>query len=251
MTASVNDHRASYKNPPAIEAVISVHFVAPLNIGEIDAFARKRQGKYPRVDDNVEISTSFETPTRRAVASTRNVGKKLTSGDGSYMINFISGQMAVIKLAPYAGWEALFTEGRENWDFLVKIIDKKALSMVSTRFINRIDVPVSPNDKLNLNAYFNLGLSLPSKIVGMDLNGFNINFGATDEKNQYRTVINFTSAPQAIIDHLSFTVDIDVITIDQLPLKDDLIWDRVNSLRQIKNDLFKSLITDQTRMLFG
>jgi uncharacterized protein (TIGR04255 family) len=251
MTASTNIQRPPYKNPPIIEAVISVHFDVPVEERSIDAFARKRKAAYPRVEDNVEMSASLDLSTHRAVATTRKVGRKLTSGDGSHVINFLLNQMAVIQLAPYADWDTLYREARKNWDVLVKIHEKRAVSRVSARYINRIDIPARLTDRIDLSMYFNVGLSFPKQIMEMDLEGFNINFGATDQNNHYRTVVNFTSSPQIIIDHLSFTIDIDVITIDQLPPNDDRIWDRINSLRAVKNDLFESFITNETRELFG
>jgi hypothetical protein len=99
MATLTNDQLGSYKSPPAIEAVISVHFEAPLEEKSIDAFVRRRKTEYPRSEDNVEISSSLDLSTRKAAASSRKVGRKLTSSDGGHVINFFYNQMATIQIS--------------------------------------------------------------------------------------------------------------------------------------------------------
>ena len=62
--------------------------------------------------------------------------------------------------------------------------------------------------------------------------------------------VNYSSAPSPLVAHSSFLLDIDVFREDGIPSNDDELWELVGLLRDHKNAVFESLITDRTRALF-
>jgi uncharacterized protein (TIGR04255 family) len=250
MNNPVSDPHPPYKKPPIVEAVIAVHFSAPLELKWIDAFALKRKARFSRSEDMVQISALFHPQTARTASNVEKIGRKLTHSDGTRVIVITTTQMGLVQLAPYTDWDTLCGEAREHWNVLAKIIKHRALSHVSTRYINRIDIPVEQNGSVDLNRYFNAGLSLPSYAQNLILESFHINCSLAHASEQYRYVLQLSSTPSPLIDHMSFTIDIDISSTGEVPVNEDKLWNFICSLRKYKNDLFESCITPETRKLF-
>jgi uncharacterized protein (TIGR04255 family) len=242
--------QVSYKKPPIIEAVIAMHFSAPLEMKWIDAFARKCKARFSRSEDMLEMSASFDARTNQTASNMTKKGHKLTSVDNTNVIIIMPTQLLVSHLAPYTSWEMLYDEANKNWKVLSKIAKHKALSHVSTRYINRIDIPVNKNGRVDLHEYFNTGLSLPPYVQEMALQTFHVNCSLLDASEEYKYVLQLASTPSPLINHVSFIIDIDVMTTGSVPVREDKMWNLIGSLRKHKNDLFESCITPETRKLF-
>jgi uncharacterized protein (TIGR04255 family) len=84
----------------------------------------------------------------------------------------------------------------------------------------------------------------------MALQGFHINCSLQNQTDEYISIINLAATPSPLIDHLSFTIDIDVMTTGSVPPNREKMWDLIGTLRKRKNDLFEACITPDTRELF-
>lgn len=250
MTAPASIPQLSYKKPPIIEAVIAMHFSVPLEMKWIDAFAHKRKARFSRSEDMLEMSALFNAQTHQTASNMKKIGRKLISVDDTCVIVIMPTQFAISHLAPYTDWDVLCGEAREHWNVLAKIAKRKALSHVSTRYINRIDIPVDINGRVDLHKYFNAGLSLPPYVQEMALQTFHVNCSLLHASEQYKYILQLASTPSPLIDNVSFTIDIDVATTGSVPVNEDKIWSLIGSLRKHKNDLFESCITPETRKLF-
>jgi uncharacterized protein (TIGR04255 family) len=239
-----------YKKPPILEAVIALHFSTTLDFKEITTFANRRRAEFPFSEDMVEMSAAFNPLANQSISTMKKLGRKLTSADGSDVVILLPTQFAVIQRAPYTDWDTLCVAARANWDVLYKIIRRKRLTHVSTRYINRIDIPLDINARVDLHKYFNIGLSLPSFAQSMELQAFHVISALLHPSGKYRYAVNFAATPPQLIDHMSFTLDIDLSTIDPPPEHQDKMWEFVGSLRRYKNDLFEACVTDETRELF-
>ncbi len=250
MTNPAGIFQTSYKKPPIIEAVIATHFSAPLEQKWIETFVRKRKTRFPSSEEIIEMSTSYNAQTHKTASNTKKIGHKFTNVDHSSIIVIKPDQLAISHLAPYTDWDKLYSEARDHWNVLAKIIKLKTLSCVSTRYINRIDIPVDINGGVDMHRYFNAGLSLPPIAQTMALDEFQFNCSLLHASRQYRYILQISSTPSPLIDHVSFILDIDVATIGALIINEDTAWDLIGSLREHKNDLFESCITPETRELF-
>ena len=251
MDTFANDLQAPYKKPPIIEAVIALHFSRPVELKSIETFATRRKTRFPRNEELVQMSASFNPQTRQSASDVTGVGRKLISADGSRTIIVMPGQFAVSQSAPYTDWDILWAEAREEWNIFSKILRYRDLSHVSTRYINRIDIPVGRGNSVDLHRYFTIGLSLPPHVQSMQLQTFYVHSSLLDSSGKYVCQLQLASVPSSpLIDHISFTIDIDVATTEAVPANEENLWSLVGSLRKIKNDLFESCITPATRMLF-
>lgn len=239
-----------YQKPPIVEAVIAVHFSVPLDQREIDAFARKSKQSFPFSEELVSLETAFNLQTKQHASKAEKIGYKLSSADRTRLVIISPLQFGVIQQAPYAGWDTFYREARAHWDVLKKIITYKPIARVSTRYINRIDIAVGINGQIDLSKYFSAGLSLPNYAEKMALQNFYVNCSLLHPNTQFINVLQFATAPSPLIDHLSFTIDVDVATMGAAPTHEVKLWELIDSLRTYKNDLFEACITDETRKLF-
>jgi uncharacterized protein (TIGR04255 family) len=245
-----NSPSISYNKPPIIEAVIAIHFAAPLAAKEIGAFSRKLKNAFPFSDDIVSIEHTFNVRTKEHVPNIRKLGYKLSSADRTRLLMIQSLQFGVIQQAPYSGWDKFSQEARTYWNVLTKIVGHKPISRISTRYINRVDIPVGAAGVVDLHKFFTLGLSLPQYAQDMSLQAFVINCSLINTIEKYTTVLQFSAVPSPLIDHLSFTIDIDVATIGVVEPRDNKLWELIGTLRKPKNELFEACITPETRKLF-
>ena len=246
---NTNDDAAStpYKKPPITEAVIALHLSDPIEMKWMDAFARKQKSDFPRMEELIQVTALFNP--HGTAETQQSVGKKLISRDNTKVVILMAKQIAISHLAPYTDWHNLYKTAHENWEVLRKIMKRGQVSQVSTRFINRIDIPIEPNGYVDLHKYFNIGLSLPSYAQSLNLQQFNMSC-ALLHPDGLRFQLQVISAPPVLIDFMSFVIDIDLSTTEAVPSGEDKLWELIGSLRQHKNDLFKSCITPETRKLF-
>ena len=152
------DQFKQYNKPPIVEAVIALHFSTPLTMKEIETFARKSKKSFPVIEDVGQIMFNVQAKQKPTAQKT---GHKLSNADRTRYIMIQPLQFGVIQHAPYAGWDAFYKEAHGHWQALKKIIKHKAVSRVSTRYINRIDIPAAVGTLIDLSKYFTIGLSLP------------------------------------------------------------------------------------------
>jgi uncharacterized protein (TIGR04255 family) len=218
-----------------------------IDLKYMEAFARKKKGQFPHVEDVIQITTSFDTVSSK---STRDpIGKKLTNKDSNKIIMILPKQFSMSQLAPYTDWDELYDTTRENWTSFKKIIKDKQISQVSTRYINRIDIPARANDGVDLHKYFNVGLSLPPYAQKLALQQFHVNC-TLSHLDGLKYQLQLLSVPPQLIDTMSFVVDIDLSTTEGVSPHEEKLWELIGSLRKYKNDLFESCITPETRRLF-
>lgn len=240
----------AYDKPPITEAVISLHLGNSVKQTDLERFAAKQKASFPRSETLMEHNFKVEE-NKRPQASIAKRGIRLTSKEQDRIIMVDSTQFAVIHLAPYKDWSLLFEDTKTQWKRFVGVTGEHNPKRISTRFINRIDIPIEDGGSLNLADYFAIGPSLPVDIKALVMDEFHLAFGLLDRSKSFKHMLQIAKIPNSpLIDHVSIAIDIDVFSLAVLPLKDDELWQIVYSLRDLKNDLFEACITDKTRELF-
>ncbi len=239
-----------YPKAPITEAIIALHFSSAPSIKSLEKFADKQRKSFPKLETLHTITTKIDVKTAKQDASIVVSGFKLTNADTGLVLQVSHSQFGVSKLAPYGKWDELFDNAHHAWTVFKTVVGHVGLSRLSTRFINRIDIPNKNSERILVNDYFSLGIVLPKVVSDMGLLQFGISCRLDDPKNRLLNIINVSSVEPPLLDHSSFSVDIDVVTTDDIPTKEELIWDRINGLRTSKNSVFEAIITDATRALF-
>ncbi|HXT08511.1 MAG TPA: TIGR04255 family protein [Roseiarcus sp.] len=251
MSQVIDDPKPPYARPPITEAVIAVHFASPLPMKWLETFAAKNKKIYPSIEELNSVSANFDIQTNKfASGAKRPIGRRMFSDDRSRAIMFFETQMSLCHLAPYARWGDLYADAQKAWASLRKIAKQIPVSFVSTRYINRIDIPSGSHLPLRLDEYFRLGVSLPADLEMFSLETFHVQFSASRPDKNCRCTVHFAASPDVLIDQRSFWLDIDCVSTGVSPISDAEMWERITALRQQKNEVFEACITPVTRRLF-
>lgn len=241
-----------YPKAPATEAVISIHFTA-IRHRVFESFFQKRRTKYPHKHDVQEVSVQIK-PDAEPTSDVKKTGIRLINQNSDRTVTLIEEQIATSHAPPYTKWENLYADAIENFEILDEIVDRVNVTKLSTRFINRIDIPLSDiGSNLNMQKYFNVGLYLPETVVRQGtVQNFQMSFGfkGNQESCPYEASIQLGLCPPALIDHMSVLLDIDTITTQPIPKRKDDMWVLLEGLRNQKNHFFEECITDDTRKFF-
>ena len=105
-----------------------------------------------------------------------------------------------------------------------------------------------PGANIDLKDWLNVGLSIP-KNFGSVLNEFGARV-VVPMDNGLTMVLAYQSVPSPLIDHSSVSLDIDVAIDRGIPIANEDVWRLISKMREAKNFVFESCITQRLRDLF-
>lgn len=237
-----------YRKPPITEGVVAIHFAEPLDPRGLRKFIDLQKRDFPKIDQMQNVQVDLSTKEVKE----EEAGWKLTSYDGLRIIHVLPTQFAVSRMAPYLGWNTLISEFQQQLGQFREFIGRPAVNTISTRFINRIDVPTpDSSSSINVGDYLLIGVALPPDLANRSLASLAVQTSFADDDGRVRYVINMGVTPPALIDHMSIVLDIDVAITKDVPLHDDGTFAVLDEIHSLKNICFESCITDRARELFA
>jgi uncharacterized protein (TIGR04255 family) len=139
-------------------------------------------------------------------------------------------------------------EIEKTWHFYVKLASPVQVRLIRLRYINRIEIPMG-NDRLELNDYFKVGPRLPIEEKLM-LVGFLNQYAAVEVDTKHQVNIVLTMQPIAA-DKLPVILDNSVAAAESCDPRDwASISSKIQSLRELKNRIFKESVTKKCLDLF-
>lgn len=233
-----------YEAPPITEAVIEIRFADRLSFRELQALSRKLARDYPK--ETVEAVRS---------ANINFAAKEVSFVDEAQQIRRSTNEQVDIamlkpdafsfsRLAPYTGWEEFQRRVLRDLTALLSGF-RRTIERIGVRYINRIDVPVE-GDRTYHVQYFNVFIAVPPEFQG--LSTYNLSF-ETDFA-EHKLVVHAGRVEAPVPNTCAFVLDIDVLALKDVPQAIGGIEDRLARMRAVKNTVFESLITPQTRELF-
>jgi uncharacterized protein (TIGR04255 family) len=234
-----------YSRAPITEAVIEVRTKAAIDVGQLDRLVARYSRRYPSPPQKL-FDVSVEVGETSSKANHKLNGYRLYSADSSRVVILGMNSIGSAKIAPYEGWEKLLKEARENWEIWLKIVGWQTVARVGVRYINRIDIPTT--SQIELEDYLTFQPALP-KALDKGIRHFAMNVVIPLGKDDLSLVLNAGSVPSPVIGCQSLILDLDVSRESNLPNDDASLWGFIESMRDRKNDVFESCITDKTRAL--
>ena len=174
--------------------------------------------------------------------------RRLSSDDQIDVCLLRPDALAVARLAPYPGWDEFIERVRRDWAISNDILGRLRLSRIGLRFINRIDVPIS-SGTIRVEDYLTV-LAKPPDADENPLAEFRL------QTRQFFADMNLelrlTSGPwtSPLSEHISMLLDLDVVRRNEIPSKDEGLWQLLQLMRELKNHTFEACITKKSRELF-
>ena len=169
------------------------------------------------------------------------VGYRFASSDNEKIVEFRKNGFTFNRLKNYDGWKKNFKETLKFWKHYCKEINVKVVTRVSTRFINRFQIPEM---SITPDKYFNIFIKIFNENIAWNQTTCRLLlFHGTNVRSKIIFHNNFNSVTQKI----DTIFDIDVFS-DNLNLSKDEHFEKIfNNLRKIKNNIFEQSITDKIR----
>jgi uncharacterized protein (TIGR04255 family) len=190
----------------------------------------------------------FDNGMLQPVSAQTDQGLMFKSPDERTLAQFRLNGFTLNRLAPYTQWESIFPEALRLWALYASIARPIAAVRLAARYINRLQFPLPVSD---LTTYLTAPPRVPEGVPQF-LRGFLTRLIIHDPNHDHSAIVTQALEPSpADLEHLVVLLDIDAYREVELQPDDDRIQMVLNALRQFKNDIFFSSITDSAAELFG
>lgn len=242
------------KAPPIIEAVLDIDCDMPpgldLAVSERplrDAF----RDRYPKFHTRFMQAVQVEAAADRAPNVTTKQGLQaflFLQEDGKQIVQVRAQGFSLNRLAPYSSLDDYLPEMERTWRLFLGIAAPVQIRVVRLRYINRFLVPLTAG-RVDLDEYLKLGPRLPDE-DRLTLVGF-LNQNTAVEMDTGNEVNIILTAQPLEDDKLPVILDIEAFrTGNGEPSDWTAIESKIQSLRQLKNTVFKNSLTDKCLNLF-
>lgn len=242
------------RNPPIVEAVLDIDCDMPpgFDLTAVEPPARDAfRESYPKARKQLLQGYTIEQPL--------NADPQLSAARGLHALQFLQDDEKQIvqvrrpgfsfnRLAPYGSLDDYLPEVRRTWEVFQRLTSPIQIRRVRLRYINRVLLPLT-DGRVELDDYLTGGPRLPDE-DRLEFTGFLSQYAAeeADSGNQVKVVLN---TQQLEPDQLPLIFDIQAQHEERAePGNWDWILVRIQSLRDLKNLVFKRTLTDRCLQLF-
>lgn len=244
-------------HPPIVEAVFDIECDLPptqdLNNLERPALEVFRDN-YPTMQkqfvQQYEVRAAAGTPPDFSAQTGRPTISALQflREDKKQLVQVRTQGFSFNRLAPYAGFEAYSDEIERRWEQYRTIATPVQVTAIKLRYINRLLIPTAEGH-VQLEEYLKVAPKVPGE-QELTLTGFVQQYSAVDRRTGHG--VNVVLTPQRL-DHGKLPIILDVaVSADQKGEPNDWNWiiATIQSLRELKNDIFRRSLTEKCLMLF-
>ncbi len=234
---------------PIVEALIDIHVEPQLShLDELGPFEALARGEFPERKRVIQLqgNVDFSSDEPKVTSSPAEVkGYAFWTSDNRRVMQARLNGFSLSHLAPYDRWSALRDDAKAWWKQFCSTTKSAEVKRYAVRYVNRVDLPLPMKDFGDyLRTLPRVAEGLPQSLSGIFM----------------RLVIPFQDAnvvvTQAIDeagvtpDKIPIILDIDVFQTGSVPVDGDELWQKLETLRQIKNDVFFSSLTPTAWRLF-
>ena len=242
-----------YTKPPIVEAVLHVRYREPMTAGQVRRISALLKSRYPNSREEADFQMVAEAGGKKVLipkAVQVDTGNRLVSGNDQLVVVTRPSSVLFAHQAPYPGWEAFIGQAHFVFDTLRDKIGVRTVSSVGLRYVNRIDIP-SPEGRINPTDYLSIGVAVPSTGLVESSRLFQVLSEVDLNHDKLVARIGAATAVPALIGYVALLLDIDIIAQADVPAKAVDFWALVARMRDDKNTIFESCVTDKARALFG
>jgi uncharacterized protein (TIGR04255 family) len=243
-----------FPKAPIVEALIDIQvtFPSPIDLAQLEGFHRAIQNEYPLKQRRVkwESEIRVEEPEPQQTVQRGPEGFMFRSKDGQRLVQVRQDGYTFNWLKPYSTWAEFRDQARMHWDRYKSTYHPKTINRLGLRYINRIEIPLPFSD------FREFVKTAPEVASGLPqgLSAFFMRCEAPDNARRILAVI--TETMQAPIDdesgkRLPLIFDIDVVdpTVYDDPATSK-VWQKLEEMREYKNEVFFQSITDRAKEMF-
>jgi uncharacterized protein (TIGR04255 family) len=240
-----------YNKPPIVEAVIDLRVVPPANAKVHDKIVRRLKQTHPHFKTIQETSVSVDTSTGSVTVDKQPMGCRLSTEDEADVVLVRAASLTIARLAPYKCWENLRDRARQAWQIWTDCKGPGSVSRIGVRYINRIDIPVERNQGIKLEDYLSFYPRIPDPLDNTLHSYLTQATIATAEPYWNAKISSTLIKPAPLVNHISLLLDIDLFRTECIKIAEEDLWVLLEKARDIKNMIFESSVTEESRRLFN
>jgi len=236
-------------NAPLAEALLDIQVIQKqgLTVSDLGPMESALEGKYKRRgvkrQGGFQVNLDMQSESSEGIAKTRSspIGYMYSDLSEKKLLQVSLGAFTQNVLKPYSSFEDLVAEAKENWARYVEVTRPIAISRVALRYINDLRLPATGEP---FEDFLTASPMVPSELP-QTVSDFASRVTIDNHRLGMKAIVN--QLFQGVIDDRGIQVilDIDAISEGQLDASDARLWDCVAQLRQFKNDIFFSFVTDR------
>lgn len=241
------------RNAPILEAVIDVR-VAGAKVSESSEFRQIHaavKDTYPRIEEIRALQATFSIDASEGAAvsagamDAESVGIRLTSEDERRVVQLRRDGYTFSRLAPYTSWDDIRAESWEMWARYAAVAKPDAVTRIALRYINKLDLPLESRD---LSRFLTTPPRIPEGIPAT-ISGFFHRTGVDCVGGKFKGWITQAAEPNANAGLVTVFLDFDVAQEGSFQIGDE-IDSTLSELREIKNSMFFSSVTEKTLEMY-
>ena len=239
----------TYSRSPLTEALVEIRTDGSENFAfdSLSEFDSILSGDYAKPEIRYTAQGKFvlkETPT--ATIEHRPSSRMYRNGDEKLIFQVMTNGIVLSRLPPYQSWSVFFPELQRLWAVYKSVVHPKKVVRLAARYINQIEISAS---KIELEEYLNI---FPSVVMGSperlkEIVNFTMNVHLRQIDIGGIMIVNQGILPSSGPDTISILLDYDLFIHDLALENDDIIWVKLEQIRQRKNEYFEATITDKLR----
>jgi uncharacterized protein (TIGR04255 family) len=241
------------KNAPSVEAVLElrVRLSSPFTAEMGTSFTQQMQSTFPKADEIRFVSTHISFGNDGPAApppSVSQIGVRLESVDGKWVIQAKADGLALSRLAPYESWETLIAQLEAAWPVYVQTFAPQLVTRIGARFINKFSLGTGPVDLDDiLFASPKIPPQLPQQFIQFSSN-------VVIPVPDLRAAVAITQASELVPfgPEMGMNVILDIDAFAEAPheVNDPSLWEVLNVLRKLKNMAFFGSLKPETLARF-
>lgn len=238
-------------NAPIIEAIIDFRVQLPKNttLDSLHGFETRVVRDYPKKRVRVPFEANLGPGTPPQVSSKEGPPDRVLyySADDRQVVQAGLDGFTFSRLKPYENWDRLRAESKRLWEVYREFAQPVRIERAAVRYVNRLDIPRSVGTDLDLWMHTGprIAPTLP-QAISEALVRVVIPFG----EEKATAIVTEAFVPPPSPDVVSLIFDIDVSRVESIDSSDPDLWQKVESLRRVKNRIFFESITRKAEELF-
>lgn len=241
-------------NPPIVEAVLDIEcdFRPGLDLKALEEPARQRfLDQYPKMRPQLMQEFQIEAKGDGAVSHSVRQGIQafqFLHDDEKQLVQVRGPGYSFNRLAPYTSFDYYLPEIRRTWDLYREIASPIQIRSVQLRYINRVYLPLT-DGRVKLDDYFRTGPRLPDE-ERLTFVGFLNQYVAVEVATGHQ-VTTVLTAQRPESDKVPIILDNTVMAMGNAePGNWEWLEATLQSLRVLKNRVFKNTLSDKCLSLF-
>lgn len=229
---------------PVLEALFDIRAVLPpsFKIESLADLAKRFRDTYPNVTALHRFEAQFAVtegkPEIRPTPVDTVAGYLCKSSDERTIVQFRGDGFTLNRLAPYTSWDALIPEALRLWTAYAEYCHPESVPRVAVRYINKIVLP----DFKSLAERLAWVPNLPPEVPGTLATSL-IRVETHEDETRITSIVT-QSIEKGLTSTFSALLDTDVFQQAEFVERLEEIPEVLASLRQVKNRVFFSCLTD-------